>query len=192
MSQRSKKPIKIRVALDSIIYAPLYFFVQKNSLNRNAQFHFYIEPVHTNIKAVPREKLRASLSIYLNLSSLRPIEDDPVFSPVCDKTLFDDWPRTWFGVGDPLRVRRLQIFKPSFIAYEFIGTLVSRLALWIIAERKCQLAPEYLSDFNYVTCHSRGMTGYYVTEALFRTKYNNPLAPVYAAGQERCSEYRNR
>ena len=70
------------------------------------------------------------------------------------------------------------------ISHQFLGTLISRLAFWIISEEKCLDSPLFIKNFNYVACHSKGMTGYYVTEALFKTEYNNPLAPVYIPGKE--------
>jgi hypothetical protein len=184
MLRKRKRPIKIRVALDSIIYAPLYVFVQQDSLKRTAPFRFYVEPVHKGITLEPQEDLVESGSIYQDLLSLGPIYEDPVFSPVCDQDWFREEPRTWFGVGDPLRAHRLKLYRGSSISYQFVGTLVSRLAFWIITEQRRQLQPEYMHRFNYVTCHSRGMTGHYVAEVLFRTERNNPLAPVYAPGRE--------
>jgi len=175
----NKKNVKIRVALDSIIYAPLYTFVQQNSINSEAPFRFYIEAVHQNI----------DLHDDSNLRSLGPIRNDPVFSPVCDKDRFDMTGNrdSWFGVGDPLRVVRLAQYRGEKISYHFLGTLVSRLAFWIISEEKClaeHLSPERAKNFNYVACHSRGMTGYYIAETLFKNECNNPLAPVYLPGKE--------
>lgn len=167
--------IRIRVALDSILYAPLYAFVQENSLRKSA-FLFYIEPVHDPIQPSDRSKLH----------SLGPISFDPVFSPVCDKNRFADpkYRNTWFGVGDPLRAHRLAQDLKSEVSCDFLGTLVSKLAFWIITEQKCKLIPDRIKDFNYVACHSKGMTGYYVSETLFKSSGNNPLAPVKKPGQE--------
>jgi hypothetical protein len=170
-----RKPIKILVAVDSIVYAPLYAFVERNSTTKS-EFLFQIEPVHKPLQISHRHRLKG----------LAPITYDPVFSPVIEKSNFKN-PRyeyTWFGVGDPLRVTRIKWRQSAGLSFEFVGTLISRMAQWIIADRNVKFGHDQTHNYNYVACHPKGMTGYYLAEYLFRTTTNNPLAPTWRPNLE--------
>lgn len=171
-------PVKILVALDSIIYAPLYAFVQKNSVDFKAKFRFFIEPVH--------EPINSDTSREQKLDSLAPIQRDPVFSPVIDVDFHPAHKDTWFGVGDPLRVRRLECYQGRGrpISYDFVGTLVSKLAFWLVGEQQSTFKRRDASKYNMIICHLKGMTGYYLSELFFKKCGNNPLAPVREPGSE--------
>jgi hypothetical protein len=178
-----RKTIRINVAVDSIIYAPLYAFVEKTSNDNTSKFNFLINPTSDP----PR------LQTPHDLSGLSPIIYDPTFSPVIDRTIIKKDKDLLFGVGDPLRIKRLVLSKGNSISdnhYDFLGTLVSKPALWLVIEHKCISNLTNIANYNYVGCHSEGMTGYYLSEIIFKRKGNNPLAPVNHAGTElECWDY---
>lgn len=172
-----RKPINIRVASDTILYAPLYTFVQSNSREKSPPFRFHINHVNSSIK------LDEEAEEGKDLWALLPIKYDPVFSPVIVKDHFGKNPQDWFGVGDPLRVRRLvQSRKDSSDSFKFVASLINKLAFWIVAESHCKF--EKAQNFNYIGCHSVGMTGYLLAESMFLAWNNNPLAPCKIPGRE--------
>lgn len=167
------KPIKVRVALDSVIYAPVYVFIQRNSIQKSPSFRFHIEDVSENFR----------FSLDPAPPFLRAIEYDPVFSCVMDPDNYRS--RTWFGIGDPLRVRRLVLGKKSLTErYNFVGTLVSQLALWLITESRIGERARDVGHYNYVGCHPEGMTGHVFSKFLFKNPHHDPLAPVKEPGSE--------
>lgn len=170
--------VNIRVAFDTILYAPVYTFVHRNSRRLRSEFNYHIIPVRS-----PIETAGAS-----ELSALAPIVKDPTFSSVIQKAYFraNGHEHDWFGIGDPLRVRRLIQLRGDDhqFSFDFIGTLIDKLAFWVVTEPHCTFAEEKLWRFNYVACQSIGMTGYYLTESLFKTEGNNPIAPTRMPGQE--------
>jgi hypothetical protein len=165
--------IYIRLALKSVLYAPILAFIG-NYIAKGKDFEFIIEIADEEIET----------GFWKNLNALTAIEYDPVFSPVIeiDKYLKD----RYFAVGDPLRVRRLMLGKDlENFEYNFLGTLIQQLAFWIISENgKCSYNNEDVFKFNLVTCHSKGMTGYYLAETIFKLKKHDPLAPTKKPGNE--------
>ena len=170
-----RKIVNIRVAFDTILYSPLYTFVQNNSLDDDSRFLFRIKPVHEPIRPVASGELKA----------LAPIDHDPVFSEVIHKDNFQVFENDWFGVADPLRVRRLLLHHTAdSISFDFVGTFVDELAFWLITESHCQVDTNSRWKYNYVACQSKGMTGYYLAERIFTQPKNNPLAPSKLPGHE--------
>jgi len=173
-----RQPVNIRVAFDTILYAPIYTFVQRHSQNGRSDFRFHIIPVRSSIEP----KLGG------DLSALAPIQKDPVFTTVIKKVHFrtEQHKYDWFGIGDPLRVRRLIQLRndPHSFSYDFVGTLIDKLAFWIVTESHCDFKEANLWQYNYVACQSVGMTGYYLAETLFKTDRSNPLAPSRTPGRE--------
>lgn len=176
-NRSSKTTIRIHIASDTILYAPLYTFVQNNSRDTYSPYNFQIIPVHSGISLDTEGESRHDLQAFL------PIKDDPVFSKVIIKEEFDDNRFDWIGIGDPLRVRRLvQYHQANNISCEFAATLIDKMAFWVVTEKRCNL--DSFWNFNYIGCHPLGMTGYYLSESLFVNGYNNPLAPSRVPGQE--------
>ncbi len=158
----------IALPLPSIVYAPLYVAIDR--INRsNHNYKFWVKCQRGPILVAKHQtKRRAFAPSYI----------DPVFSPVIDTEYFENNPRCWFAVGDPLRVRRLaENERANNLSYRFLGTLVDQLAFWVVGEKRSFGRDQ--GRYNYVSCHMRGMTGYYLAERIFNVSNSySPLAPA--------------
>src|ERR1700687_243380 len=151
-----KKPLIINLALDSVLYAPLYVAVQRHHRTRS-KFRFRFD--------CPRGQIEPSRR---STDPVNALHYDPVFSPVIDRNhwksrLLNGIQNNWFAVGDPLRPIRLQEEHPHNISYSFVGSLVARAAFWAVVETSKP------SQYNYVACHAVEMTGDDLADHLLHT-----------------------
>jgi hypothetical protein len=163
--------VYINLPLGSIIYAPLYVAAFRSTPDFNFRFSSQPDPIFP-----AQHQWRRAFA---------PIIIDPVFSPVIQRQHFKRNDKSWFAVGDPLRVRRLvEHHGLDQCAFTFLGTLVTRLAFWTLTERRGPYRASEDRVYNYIACHTPGMTGYHLAEHLFRVNAAyNPLAPT-TPGQE--------
>lgn len=188
----NQKPVKIMVALPSILYAPIYVFQEMQRINGIGEYRFHIELPDKYVND-PQIEIRPLVTIgqtEVRLDAFAPIVYDPLFSPIVNDKFIDKYPDIWFGVGDPVRLRRMTFGEErSDIDYRIIGTLVNKLAYWVVAERKCGFKSTEIDRYNLIACHSRGMTGYHIADHIFKRSLKdkpsiNPLAPTANPGSE--------
>lgn len=173
----------VRVPIGSILYAPLLVLHEQNHQDRKSKFRFHIVRTDGEIK-LSKKKIGK-----YNLHALAPLSFDPCFSPVIDSARYKgkkEYMKSWFALGDPLRVIRLiqGIDTAGRVSFSWLGNLIGRLSFWVAYE-----ATNSPRLYNIVACHDRGMTGYHIAATLFGPQtlpfsLFNPLAQTQQPGAE--------
>lgn len=189
-----RSDVYIRLAIDSVVYAPLYVFQDMQRKDSDSRFRFKFKPTVTEITPAdpiqfPGCECNATCR-QLGSRGFAPTAFDPTFSPVVDRAYFPQFRSDWFAVGDPVRIRRLVLsrVKPN-VSGNLVGSLIVRPAYWVVVDRSVQCDPSVRRCFNLVACQPRGTTGFHLADLAFRGRCQgcpefDSLAPTARPGAE--------